>query len=71
MRTIQGGNEVTLVLYTKRTVLLDTPGWKQFRQLIKNSKMLARMANQAKCATIETNQSTSLGSGTKEPPRGS
>jgi glutathione peroxidase-family protein len=37
-----------LALYAKRVSLLDTPGWKQFRQLVKNSKTLARMANQAK-----------------------
>ena len=35
-------------LYTKRNGLLRTPGWKNCKRFIRNSKALARMANQAK-----------------------
>ena len=39
---------VSVALYAKRNGLLSTPGWKNCKRFIHNSKALARMANQAK-----------------------
>ena len=42
------GDPVTVAMYAKKNGLLDTDGWKRCKRLVKNSKTLARMANQVK-----------------------
>ena len=44
------GNDdpVTCAIYAKDHGLLDTPGWKRYRNLVKNDKKLARAINQTK-----------------------
>jgi hypothetical protein len=39
---------VSVALYAKRNGLLSTPGWKNCKHYIRNVKVLATMANQAK-----------------------
>ena len=42
------GDAVTVSMYAKRNGLLHTDGWKRCKRLAKNSKTLARMANQTR-----------------------
>jgi hypothetical protein len=43
---------VTCADYAKKNNLLDTPGWKRFRRLVKNAKVFQRMLNQAKLKSV-------------------
>jgi hypothetical protein len=47
-KIIFNGDLVSVALYAKRNRLLSTPGWKNCKRFIGNSKALAWMANQAK-----------------------
>jgi hypothetical protein len=48
LMTIAADDPVTCAKYARENNLLDTEGWKQFRQLAKNEKKLKQMINQAK-----------------------
>ena len=39
---------VTCAIYAKRNGLLNTPGWKRFKPIVKNQKKLTRMINQTR-----------------------
>ena len=39
---IAANNPVTCAIYAKENVLLDTPGWKQFKRLAKRAKKTLR-----------------------------
>jgi hypothetical protein len=43
---------VTCAAYAKENNLLDTPGWKRFKHLAKNSKKLLRAINQTKLHSV-------------------
>ena len=45
---------ITVLLYAQKNGLLDTPGWKDCKQYIHNSKKLACMINQARLKTNHT-----------------
>ena len=45
---------VSCALYARDEKLLDLPGWKRFRGIIKRQKKLLRMANQAKLRSFRT-----------------
>ena len=45
---------VACAIYARDNKLLDKPGWKRFRRIVKNHKKLLRMANQAKLRSFRT-----------------
>lgn len=46
LNMIAKDDPVTCAAYAKRNGLLDTPGWKRFKQLAKREKVIRRMINQ-------------------------
>ena len=45
---IAADDPVTCAIYAKKMNLLDEPGWKRFKKIIKNQKKLTRMINQTR-----------------------
>ena len=64
LKTMATDNPAVCAVYAERANLLDTEGWKQFRQLANRSQVLTRQLNQAKLASYRTakprKRSTSL-----------
>ena len=54
LKTMAADNPAVCAVYAERANLLDTEGWKQFRQLAKRSQVLTRQLSQAKLASYRT-----------------
>jgi hypothetical protein len=53
LTTIAADDPVTCALYAKEKGLLQTDGWKRFKNIAKNDKKLERMLNQSKLKSIK------------------
>jgi hypothetical protein len=54
LQTMAADNPAVCAVYAECASLLDTKGWKHFRQLAKCSQVLTRQLNQAKLASYRT-----------------
>ena len=54
LKTIGADDPVTCALYAKENGLLDTPGWRRFKDLAKRAKKFLRAVNQAKLRSYNT-----------------
>lgn len=54
LHLIAADDPVTCALYAKDNNLLETPGWKRFRNLAKRQKKFTRLVNQAKLRSYNT-----------------
>ena len=52
LKTITKDDPVTAAEYAKKHGLLDNPGWKHLRHIVKNQKKFGRLMNQAKMKSI-------------------
>jgi hypothetical protein len=54
LKTIAADNPAVCAVYAESAKLIDTDGWKQFRRLAKQYKLLDRQLNQAKLSSYQS-----------------
>jgi hypothetical protein len=60
LTTIAVDDPATCTLYVKEKCLLETDGWKRFKNIAKNDKKLERMLNRLNLSLLSNRRSTSL-----------